>query len=408
MAAVPAAGPSAVTTLTPPVTAPTTAATSRPSPASGTTTAASRPKCGWPRSLPSPPRSAWPCGCRRDGRPPRPTRRLSPAPPKRCGGLACDSTPATTDRRWRRPAPRSPTIRVTQMPPGSRARPSADSLSSTSCCARPARLSTPATAWRRPGCWPRPRSSPRETRGSPSVGAAARQPTSRGHRRPAPNRESSRRRGRRRPSEERPPHHPPPASRRPSHLGPGARSPPRRRRRPSMPIPGYSGTAGASRPGDHSSGGHAVRAGPAGGRASSGAARRGASAAARPAGRATQGDRRRGDPAGHRHLRAGNDSKDLTLFRSVRPSLSADEERRLRASFDQVDRAGHRHPNRVGGGHRRHGRCPAHAAGHHRARRPVANHQLEPDAAAGAARRRLGDRRTGTVTRTFTSAKEGR
>ena len=32
------------------------------------------------------------------------------------------------------------------------------------------------------------------------------------------------------------------------------------------------------------------------------------------------------------------ESKDLTLFRSVRPSLSADEERRLRAGFDQVDR----------------------------------------------------------------------
>jgi hypothetical protein len=32
------------------------------------------------------------------------------------------------------------------------------------------------------------------------------------------------------------------------------------------------------------------------------------------------------------------ESKDLTLFRSVRPSLSADEERRLRASFEQVDR----------------------------------------------------------------------
>jgi serine/threonine protein kinase len=32
------------------------------------------------------------------------------------------------------------------------------------------------------------------------------------------------------------------------------------------------------------------------------------------------------------------ESKDLTLFRSVRPSLSADEERRLRAGFEQVDR----------------------------------------------------------------------
>jgi predicted Ser/Thr protein kinase len=32
------------------------------------------------------------------------------------------------------------------------------------------------------------------------------------------------------------------------------------------------------------------------------------------------------------------ESKDLSLFRSVRPSLSADEERRLRAGFEQVDR----------------------------------------------------------------------
>jgi hypothetical protein len=32
------------------------------------------------------------------------------------------------------------------------------------------------------------------------------------------------------------------------------------------------------------------------------------------------------------------ESKDLALFRSVRPDLSADEERRLRASFDQVSR----------------------------------------------------------------------
>ena len=32
------------------------------------------------------------------------------------------------------------------------------------------------------------------------------------------------------------------------------------------------------------------------------------------------------------------ESKDLALFRSVRPGLSADEERRLRASFDQVTR----------------------------------------------------------------------
>jgi hypothetical protein len=32
------------------------------------------------------------------------------------------------------------------------------------------------------------------------------------------------------------------------------------------------------------------------------------------------------------------ESKDVALFRSVRPGLSADEERRLRASFDQVGR----------------------------------------------------------------------
>lgn len=32
------------------------------------------------------------------------------------------------------------------------------------------------------------------------------------------------------------------------------------------------------------------------------------------------------------------ESKDVALFRAVRPGLSADEERRLRASFDQVTR----------------------------------------------------------------------
>ena len=31
------------------------------------------------------------------------------------------------------------------------------------------------------------------------------------------------------------------------------------------------------------------------------------------------------------------ETKDVALFRTVRPSLSADEERRLRASFEQVD-----------------------------------------------------------------------
>jgi hypothetical protein len=32
------------------------------------------------------------------------------------------------------------------------------------------------------------------------------------------------------------------------------------------------------------------------------------------------------------------ENKDLALFKSVRPDLSGDEERRLRASFQQVDR----------------------------------------------------------------------
>lgn len=32
------------------------------------------------------------------------------------------------------------------------------------------------------------------------------------------------------------------------------------------------------------------------------------------------------------------EGKDVALFRSVRPALSADEERRLRASFAQVDK----------------------------------------------------------------------
>jgi hypothetical protein len=32
------------------------------------------------------------------------------------------------------------------------------------------------------------------------------------------------------------------------------------------------------------------------------------------------------------------EGKDVALFRSVRPTLSADEERRLRASFAQIDK----------------------------------------------------------------------
>ena len=58
------------------------------------------------------------------------------------------------------------------------------------------------------------------------------------------------------------------------------------------------------------------------------------------------------------------ESKDLALFRSVRPGLSADEERRLRASFDQVTQPADRHPDRDHHGDRRHGHGAARPAGH--------------------------------------------
>jgi len=130
-----AASPTAVTTMTPPVTAPTSAAaTMAQAPASGTAAAAS-------------PGPRWMIGAMALAAAVGVAVWLArPARPRKYGAPAYASTPATTGLRWPKPRRLWPTMPATPTRRASRRTPKHDWRTSIACWLRPPPPSAPATA----------------------------------------------------------------------------------------------------------------------------------------------------------------------------------------------------------------------------------------------------------------------